>query len=295
MWVQRLIDTARGTFEVFEKGQGEPLAVTHLYSEYDERGNTFANPFTEHYHVYLINLRGAGKSEAAQSEEQYSMKESVLDLEAIREALQLPRWGFAGHSTGGMLALVYAVMREESLTKIIAGGAAASVEYSADPGSMYCRENPNFERIIEIMDRLDTPDVALEERRALGREWNLMSFHSEEKMESAFQKPNSGKTVGDRLTYFRKVDCKTYDVREDLKQINLPAYIYAGIFDAQCPHKFGVEIAECLPNAKFTSFLHSNHYPFFEEEEEFDAFVRSTLNRVEEVAVSVQTGTKDER
>ncbi len=61
MWVQRFVDTARGTFEIFEKGEGEPLAVTHLYSEYDERGNAFANPFTEHYHVYLINLRGAGK------------------------------------------------------------------------------------------------------------------------------------------------------------------------------------------------------------------------------------------
>lgn len=51
-----------------------------------------------------------------------------------------------------MLALVYAVMREESLTKIVARGAAASIEYSADPGSMYCQENPNFERIVEIMN-----------------------------------------------------------------------------------------------------------------------------------------------
>ncbi|WP_339254246.1 alpha/beta hydrolase [Sporosarcina sp. FSL W8-0480] len=282
MWVQRFVETARGTFEVFEKGEGEPLAVTHLYSEFDDRGNAFANPFTEHYHVYLINLRGAGKSVGAQSEEQYSMKESVLDLEAIREGLNLTKWGFAGHSTGGMLALVYAVMREESLTKIIAGGAAASVEYSADAGSIYCRENPNFERIIEIMDRMDTPDVPVEERKALGSEWNLMSFCSEEKMEAAFKKPNSGKTVGDRLTYFRKVDCKTYDVREELKLVFVPAFVYAGKHDAQCPHKFGIEIAECLPNATFTSFEHSNHYPFFEEEERFDEFVRSTLTLIGE-------------
>lgn len=32
--------------------------------------------------------------------------------------------GFAGHSTGGMLALVYATEAQESLTKIIVGGAA---------------------------------------------------------------------------------------------------------------------------------------------------------------------------
>ena len=49
MWRQRLIDTDRGTFELFEAGQGEPLAVTHLYSEFNERGNTFANPFAKFY------------------------------------------------------------------------------------------------------------------------------------------------------------------------------------------------------------------------------------------------------
>lgn len=278
MWTQRLVKTERGTFEVFEKGEGEPLAVTHLYSEYDDRGNSFANPFTAHYHVYLINVRGAGKSVLAENHEQYSMKETVLDLEAIREALNLDKWGFAGHSTGGMLALKYAVENPSSLTKIIAGGAAASVEYSADPGSIYCRENPNFHRIIEIMNSLDTPDLPIEERRSLSREWNLMSFYSEEKMDEAYGKPNSGKTVGDRLTYFRTVDCKTYDLRGQLKQVHIPAFIYAGKYDAQCPYKFGVEIAELLPNAKFTSFLLSNHYPFSEEEQEFNQFVEGTLH-----------------
>lgn len=45
MWIQRFIETARGTFKIFEKGEGEPLTVTHLYNEFDERGNAFANPF----------------------------------------------------------------------------------------------------------------------------------------------------------------------------------------------------------------------------------------------------------
>lgn len=87
MWIQRFIETARGTFELFTKGQGEPLCITHLYSAYDERGNTFANPFTADYHVYLINLRGCGNSVGAEKESQYSMRESVNDLEAIRMSL----------------------------------------------------------------------------------------------------------------------------------------------------------------------------------------------------------------
>lgn len=150
MWSQKWIETERGTFQYFEKGEGEPLAVTHLYSAFDERGNSFANHFTKHYKVYLINLRGAGNSAIATSEEQFSMEESALDLEAIREALKHEEWVFAGHSTGGMLALKYAIMYPDSLTKIIAGGAAASYEYGEDRDCIYCSKNPNFNRILKL-------------------------------------------------------------------------------------------------------------------------------------------------
>ncbi|WP_026908196.1 alpha/beta fold hydrolase [Paucisalibacillus globulus] len=277
MWKQRLIETNRGIFELFEKGEGEPLAVTHHYSAYNEKGNSFANPFTNHYHVYLINLRGAGNSEQAKNENEYSMDNAVLDMEAIREALGIKKWGFAGHSTGGMLALKYAIIRMESLTKIIAGGAAASFEYGADPDSIYCSKNPNFNRIVEIMNLLEEPTTPIEERRKIGYEWALMSYHSEEKLQESMKKPNSGKTVGPRLDYFRKVEYPTYDIREEIKYISIPSYIYTGKYDSQCPMKFGVEIAELIPSASLTIFEESNHNPFSEQEEKFAEFVLQTL------------------
>ena len=277
MWKQRLIDTKRGIFELFEKGEGEPLAVTHHYSAYNEKGNSFANPFTNHYHVYLINLRGAGNSEQAKNENEYSMDNAVLDMEAIREALGITKWGFAGHSTGGMLALKYAILSPKSLTKIIAGGASASFEYGSDPDSIYCSKNPNFNRIVEIMNLLEDPTTPIEERRKIGYEWALMSYHSEEKLQESMKKPNSGKTVGPRLDYFRKVEYPTYDIREEIKNITILSYIYTGKYDSQCPMKFGVEIAELVPNASLTIFEESNHNPYSEEEEEFKEFVLQTL------------------
>lgn len=277
MWKQRFIETNRGAFELFERGEGAPIAITHLYSAYDEKGNAFALPFTDHYKVFLINLRGAGNSVKAEYEDQYSLDETVLDLEAIRLALNLEKWAFAGHSTGGMLALKYAILKPNSLVKIIAGGAAASVEYGEDPSSIYCPRNPNFERIIEIMDSLNDEQTPIEERRKMSREWALLSFYKEENFEKSLKKPNSGRTVGERLTYFREVECQTYDLRDELPNVQVPAYIYAGKYDAQCPHKFGVEIAALLPNATFKTFEESNHSPFFEEEERFKTFVKKTV------------------
>jgi hypothetical protein len=46
-WKTRLVSTARGTFEVFIKGKGLPLCVTHHYSEFNDSGDYFADSFTE--------------------------------------------------------------------------------------------------------------------------------------------------------------------------------------------------------------------------------------------------------
>lgn len=141
---------------------------------------------------FLINLRGAGHSVKAEHESQYSLDETVLDLEAIRSAVNLEKWAFAGHSTGGMLALKYDILKPDSLDKIIAGGAAASVEYGEDPNSIYCPQNPNYERMTEIMDSLNDRQTPIEERRKMSREWVLMSYYREENVEKSGQRPHSG-------------------------------------------------------------------------------------------------------
>ncbi|HFJ9369874.1 alpha/beta hydrolase [Bacillus cereus] len=277
MWKTNIIKTTRGKFEYFVKGEGPPLCVTHMYSEYNDNGNTFANPFTDFYSVYLVNLKGCGNSDLANNDSEYSMTETVKDLEAIRKALYINKWGVAGHSTGGMLALVYATEAQESLTKIIVGGAAASMEYASHKDSIYCSENENFNRIVSIMNALNDDSTLQEERKALSREWALMSFYSGEKLEEALKFPNSGKTVGNRLNYFRQVEYKNYDVRQKLEYVKIPSFIYCGKHDTQCPYIFSREIANLIPNAVLTKFEESNHNPFVEEIDKFNQFVNNTL------------------
>ena len=273
MWNEQTIDTARGTFQYFTAGEGAPVAVTHHYSEFDERGNLFAGQFTKHFQVYLINLRGVGKSVLASNDDEYSFEQTVLDLEAIREALGHEKWGFGGHSTGGMLALQYAIQAQQSLSFIVAGGAAASYEYAMSEKCIYNHKNPHFARVCEIMNLLSVPETPVEERRKLSYEWTLQSFVSEEKLQEMLKKPNSGKTVGNRLTHFRAVEVKKMDFRPQLHTVQIPSYIYAGRYDTQCPVEFGIEIAEHIPHAKLTIFEQSNHFPFVEEEVLFSEMI----------------------
>lgn len=273
MWEQQLIETENGVFEVFTAGEGEPLCVTHLYSEFNANGNRFAAMFVPHYKVYLVNLRGCGNSTADTSILNYSMHDSVEDLEAIRRALEIDSWGFAGHSTGGMLALKYAILHPKSLRFIVAGGLCASSEYMRHVGSMYCKENPNNKRILEILAMLKDPASTLEERRAGSKEWALMSLYKAESYDNMVSRPNSGNTVAKRLDYFSYEELPTFDLRPQLPDVQVKAYIYGGFYDAQCPYDYAEEAAQLLGNATLTTFSESNHHPCIEEEQKFAEFV----------------------
>lgn len=283
MWEQKLIKTPRGTFEYFVKGNGQPLAITHFSMAFNENGNWFANPFTEHYQVFLINVRGAGNSDVIEADEQMDLEEIILDLEAIREALHFPKWAFAGHSIGGMIALKYAVLKQKSLLKCICGCSTASKAYASHPNSIYCTENKNFNRIIEIMESLNNPNTPQVIRKELDFEWAMMSFTSEEKLKNALTIPNSGRTVGRALDYFRKVAVKSYDLRKELPTIHIDTYVFGGKYDAQCPIEFSYEIANLIPTAELTIFKQSNHNPFVEEEEAFRDFVKETTKTLKHV------------
>lgn len=276
MWEQKYIETGRGTFEYFVKGNGKPLAITHFYMAFNEQGNWFADPFTEHYKVFLINVRGAGNSPVITTDDQMRFEEIILDVEAVREALHIPKWAFAGHSTGGMLALQYAVLNPQSLTTCICGCSAASKAYARHPNSIYCPDNPNFNRMLDIMEALNNPHTTQEERRTLSFEWAMMSFVREEKLRNALTLPNGTRTVGKALDYFRKVAVKSLDLRKDLQTIQVDTYVFGGKYDAQCPIEFSEEIAERIPTSDLTIFEQSNHHPFVEEEQAFMDFVKKT-------------------
>lgn len=49
------------------KGEGEPVCITHHYSEFNESGDYFAEIFIENNKVFLVNLKDAGNSDKAES------------------------------------------------------------------------------------------------------------------------------------------------------------------------------------------------------------------------------------
>ncbi|MBE7120373.1 alpha/beta fold hydrolase [Bacillus cereus] len=275
MWKQQMLKTNRGTFELFVKGDGEPLCITHHYSQFNETGDYFAEAFTQTHRVFLINLRDAGNSVKAHSENELSMIETIHDLEAIREALQFPTWHFAGHSTGGMLGLLYAITYPNSLQSLVVVGAAAS-NYTETPFCIYHPEHPQFHYMQELIEDLKSPHLTNEERKELSTRRTKLSLYNHENYNSYFYKPIQKTMSASRMNAFAQ-EYPSFDLRKYLPSIKTKTLIMCGRHDVQCPIQYSIEIHEGIRNSIFVPFEYSNHYPFLEEADQFTSTTQEFL------------------
>ena len=279
-WERKLLHTTRGVFEIFIKGEGDPVCVTHLYSEFNQTGDYFAETFTNTHKVYLINLRETGHSEKAEEPYQLSMLESIFDLEAVREELGMTQWGFAGHSTGGMLGIIYGIYFSDSLAFNVIVGAAAREYMTFSKDSIYHSEHPEFNRMQEFNEALKRSDLPVEERDELKVERTKLSLFAPEKYEQLFSLNIHKGMSAARMDFFSR-ELQVFDVTRKLPFISTPTLIVCGRHDVQCPPMYSIEMSEGIPNSHLAIFDESNHYPFLEESERFievfNSFIK-TLN-----------------
>lgn len=267
-WKKEWLTTNRGTFEIFVKGTGSPMCVTHHYSEFNETGDYFADSFTQNHKVYLVNLREAGNSEKAHEPYQLSMLETVFDLEAVRVALGLSKWSFAGHSTGGMLGIMYGIYFSEALEALIIVGAAAREYATFSTACIYNPEHAQYDKMQELMEILKQPDLCADERRNISAERTKLSLYHPNQYHEIFNENIHKKMSAIRLDFFSR-ELQLYDVTRRLGLITTETLIICGEHDVQCPLEYSLEMNELIPNSNLIIFHESNHYPFLEEKQLF--------------------------
>lgn len=280
-WERNLLKTSRGVFEVFVKGEGEPLCVTHHYSEFNQTGDYFAEPFTKTNKVFLINLREAGSSEKAIEPYQLSFLDTILDIEAIRIELGFDKWGFAGHSTGGMLGIIYGIYFSNSLKFNVIVGAAAREYMTFSKECIYNPKHSEFNRMQELNETLKRLDLQSKRRKELKVERTKLSLFEPEKYDELFSLNISKGMSAIRMDFFNR-ELQVYDVTKKLEFISTPTLIICGRYDVQCPVVYSIEMEEGIPNSKLVIFEKSNHYPFLEEAkrftEEYNLFIKEHLS-----------------
>lgn len=275
-WKKELIETNRGRFEVFVKGEGEPVCITHHYSEFNESGDYFAETFIENNKVFLVNLKDAGNSDKAGNAHELSMVDAVLDLEEIRKVYGYLSWTFAGHSTGGMIGVLYGIHFSSSLKSLIIVGSSAREYSSTSSRCIYNEGHPKFKRMQELMELLKPQSLTGDERNRLSKERTQLSLFEPENFEQYFSKNISKKLSANRLNFFSREQL-IFDVTRQLSAVRAKTIILCGRHDVQCPVDFSIEMSELIPNASLHIFEQSNHYPFLEEEFEFKEVLKRVI------------------
>lgn len=281
-WKKELLTTERGIFEIFTKGTGSPLCVTHLYSEFNETGDYFADSFTDIHKVYLVNLREAGNSEKAHEPYQLSMLEAILDLEAIRQSLGFNRWIFAGHSTGGMLGIMYGVYFSDSLNSLAIVGAAAREYHTFSADCIYNQEHSKFARMQELIEMLKHPKLTTDERKTISVERTKLSLYHPDRYDELFNKDIHKKMSATRMNFFNR-ELPLFDVTRKLKLITARTLVACGEHDVQCPLEYSLEMNELIPNSNLVIFHESNHYLFLEEKQLFQSEINTFFKEIPNV------------
>ena len=250
-------------------GQGPPLVrvlgwCTHLEFERtlpDWERSMWGVVSRNHLFV-RYDGRGFGLSD--RDIKTFSLDAKVRDLEAVVDALELPRFALLGTSEGGATAIAYAVRHPERVSRLILYGSFAwrpppeteedkellrAMMMTVIPG--WGRDTPEFR---QLWTARFLPDADREEIR-----W----FNELQKVSA------KGETVAAHIGAVGRID-----VRAILPEIKAPTLVLHRRGDIICPFDLGRELAALIPGARLMPLEGVNHIPL-PNEPETEQFVQA--------------------
>ncbi|MFK4083778.1 alpha/beta fold hydrolase [Kribbella sp. NPDC020789] len=116
-----LIEVRDTRLYVDERGAQDALPLLFLHGGPGSGSYDFlsfqGDRLAEQLHLIGVDQRGVQQSDPLT--EPVNEVDLIADFEALRETLGLERWSILGHSFGGRLALRYAVLHPQTVTKVI--------------------------------------------------------------------------------------------------------------------------------------------------------------------------------
>jgi proline iminopeptidase len=257
----QLIDVDGATLEVGFAGSGEPvICQSHPFGakspEYDPIGG-WENGMGR---LVAINPRGVGRS-SGQDPRDFTFRQHVEDLEAVRRHLGVDRWVFWDGSGGGVIGLLYAIAYPRWLSAVI-------VEYMGLSGrrilqdersnlspryAEYTREVENIvgdDRHPAVLRALRPALVAAEWRRFRADRWVLVRDS-----ERLIVCPDDQERTKASFEEF----ATTFDVEDRLAEIRVPTLLTAGRRDDVVPVDYIEQLRDGVPNARLAIFEESGH------------------------------------
>lgn len=256
-----------------KRGAGKPLYVLHDGPGFDHR--YFGNSLTELEDIrelYYIDFRGHGKSSKA-GKYSYDLYTFTSDIEALRQELGHSSIDILGHSMGGLVGILFAIMHTGYLDSLILvsvplehGGIKGN--YSLKARRLLLKSRHFFKKKSEIEKNGIDKDVFV-------RDILLMNWKNyvPERLHSQYSDYiHSLQNLG--IFFDMQKELMKFSAVDKLEYIKHPTLVIFGEDDILI--KRGRKLKD-IKNCRFSVIPSVKHLPFLEDKEYFNMVVREFL------------------
>lgn len=240
----------------------------------------------KNHQVVFYDQRGSGKSFVKEiTNKRFTIPQFVSDLEAIRKHLGAKKFILMGHSWGGFLAMNYAIRHSNHVSSVVLINPAPATSM----GFKNFLEEYN-KKTLPIKAELDA--IQASEDFKNGKPTTIAEFYR--RLYSVyFHNPRQADTLSFHFTkssalnsfkifniFVETYFSKEYDLRKNLKKLNLPTLVLTGGDDI-LPLWTVRETATSIPNARMVVLEQCGHFPYIEKPnqlfKEINDFLKSVL------------------
>ncbi|MFP6655725.1 MAG: alpha/beta fold hydrolase [Myxococcota bacterium] len=237
-------------------GIGTPILLTHGFAATSQIWRRQIKPFASHNQIIRWDMRGHGRSSSPADPADYSVEQTVSDMAALLDHLELDRAIIGGHSLGGYMSLAFHLAYPERVEALVL--IATGPGYKSDGP-----RNQWNEMAQGLGDRLKKD--GLEPLRKLDSEMNPDDHDSAEGLAKAAH----GMLI--------QADSRIID---SLSGIKVPTLVVVGEKDRGYVSASAV-MSNKIADAELVQIPNAGHAVHIHQTALFDAAVMQFLNRIE--------------
>jgi proline iminopeptidase len=223
----------------------------------DRRGEFNAyKALSDKYRLIAYDQRGCGETSLTPP---YTFEQLADDVEAFRRNLCGERKIILeGGSFGGMIALTYAVKYGQNLSRLILRGTAASDHHQDDAMVTFKqRLHKATSASLSMLDKMFSDKV--KDDTELRLIWLALQplYYEHFDPDAALERTRTMHLHAETHNALFKE--RNYDLRDRLKDIDVPTLVICGAEDWICPPNHSRLIAESVPKGEFLEIPGANH------------------------------------
>lgn len=265
----RLVVNGAG-YNVECAGEGEPLVLLHGFTGSAASWASHLAGLEKNLLLFAIDFLGHGKSDVPQDAERYGMRQTVGDLAALLDELDIERANVLGYSMGGRVALHFAYAFPERVKRLVLESAS-----------------PGLETETERTERAASDEASAERIEREGINWfseywtNLPLFATQsDAVRKDLKRQRLENNARGLANSLRGLSVGLQEsLWEHLPKIKIPTLLVTGELDTKFTG-IGQQMANAMPNAQLKIVRSAGHMVHVEQPDAFDAIVREFLKEI---------------